>query len=697
LVPNLSTYLTMGNTLAKARDSSSPDLLQLAGTEEEGSSSSSNSSSSGGGGGSDTDWNDAMLDLEHRSVTPESGTSSMTSSSTSACMPLLSLLFGQPARRKESFLFLQDDTDEKSREENEDLLTASAYCNPKSWRVRRKSGSSGTWSFGGECKDYENDENDGTGDVESQRPRLTSANRSQSWIRFSSDLEYTDAEWLLSDTQPTVASDMRRCRPVWIVTTAALPWMTGTAVNPLLRAAYLLKHYRQTAAAKSSGKLHDQKHVSVTLVIPWLESADDRVALYGADWRDAVQQEQDAYIRQWLAESAGLPHAASQLKIEFYPARYHATFRSIFAMGDFCERLCVQEPDAVCILEEPEHVNFYRAPGKTSWRRKFPHVVGIIHTNYKAYASHHATGLLTGPLVGAYSALLVRAYSNKVIKLSPVLQDYAPEKEVVANVHGIRQQFLNLPRPTGVKVYFIGKLLWAKGLDRLLDLQALYKKRTGSYFAMDIYGSGPEEKEIERAYLGSKASADEDGSSDSPTKAAYYAWTPRRRSLPVRFLGRLDHANVPSDCKIFVNASVTEVLCTSSAEALAMGKFVIVPNHPSNVFFQQFPNCLMYQTETEFVALMQYAVAHNPEPLADHLRRTLTWEAATERFLEAATISERDAARRDRVGKQWDENLANAHYELFKGRTGDVFRKAIGAGPVSDQFQYEQVVVSSFT
>lgn len=111
-----------------------------------------------------------------------------------------------------------------------------------------------------------------------------------------------------------------------------------------------------------------------------------------------------------------------------------------------------------------------------------------------------------------------------------------------------------------------------------------------------------------------------------------------------------------------------------------MGKFVIVPSHPSNDFFAQFPNCLPYASKEEFVgtkyciicvsvlyaqffistsystlsnfslvfalfsfigtaALLYYALTHSPEPLTDEYLRALSWEAATERFEAAGSIS----------------------------------------------------------
>jgi hypothetical protein len=46
---------------------------------------------------------------------------------------------------------------------------------------------------------------------------------------LASFLDYTPEEMALSDTEPTECSDLRsRPRPIFVVTTAALPWMTGT-------------------------------------------------------------------------------------------------------------------------------------------------------------------------------------------------------------------------------------------------------------------------------------------------------------------------------------------------------------------------------------------------------------------------------------------------------------------------------------
>jgi hypothetical protein len=425
----------------------------------------------------------------------------------------------------------------------------------------------------------------------------------------------------------------------------------------------------------------------------------------------------------------------------------------------------------------------FRAPGD-GWTKQFNYVVGIVHTNYKEYASSHYSGLWTAPAISIVSSAMVRAYCHKVIKLSAVLQTYAPEKEETSNVHGVREEFLkeglrraelaatakassNATRLVSVpSVYFIGKLLWPKGLDLMLELQDYYKQCTGTYFPIDIYGSGPEETVIMKAFHGRRrpSNGEEerkkesvDGSSKKrkrsilETTLAIFGGTGkcskkkelqvnvkhtkssdilpsfevlhvkareklakikrkldsvdlpntfaelRRQPIPATFPGRVDHAEL-KEHKIFVNPSISEVLCTTTAEALAMGKFAIVPVHPSNQFFMKFPNCLAYRNKFEFVANLRWAMTHEPEPLSPELARHFTWDAATDRLIEASAITVEEALERERLGRsRLDERIAWFHNELGKGATGDMLRRIFGAGPVSQQVQYVKEMGKSDT
>lgn len=489
-------------------------------------------------------------------------------------------------------------------------------------------------------------------------------------------------------------------KSILIVSTAALPWMTGTAVNPLLRAGHLCRYTKRLSKENNLPECQ-----LVTLALPWLELEEDRETLYGDADLFRNELEQENYIRAWMKEKAGLKDESSRekgLNIIWYPARYHYGLVSIFAMGDLCSQM---PPSDVCILEEPEHLNWYRSPGD-GWTTsmKFKHVVGIVHTNYSEYASTEFHGLWTSPGINFVSACVIRGHCHKVIKLSAALPNYAQYKEQIMNVHGVRDEFL-LKHPKfsrGNQTYFIGKILWAKGFDKMLQLQDYYKECTGNYFDVHIYGNGPDYNEIVRAFHGrkhsSKMEVDDDNSNNSDdtmnSKSKFNIpksrYEFRRRPISnAKFLGRVDHIELAQDYKTFVNPSISEVLCTTTAEALAMGKFVIIPVHPCNEFFMKFPNCLAYHNESEFVDNLRRALSDVPEPLSESDRQELTWEAATNRFIKTAVITKAEACFRAKMDTNKLDDRARWFHDLMsKGYHGDTVRWVLGGGPVSEQTQY---------
>ncbi|KAA8518457.1 hypothetical protein F0562_015931 [Nyssa sinensis] len=386
-------------------------------------------------------------------------------------------------------------------------------------------------------------------------------------------------------------------RHVAIVTTASLPWMTGTAVNPLFRAAYLAESAKQ----------------NVTLLVPWLCRTDQELVYPNITF--SSPEEQEVYIRNWLEERVGFK---ADFKISFYPGKFSKERRSIIPAGDTSQFIPSKDAD-IAILEEPEHLNWYHH-GKR-WTDKFNHVVGIVHTNYLEYIKREKNGALQAFLVKHINNWVTRAHCHKVLRLSAATQDLP--KSVICNVHGVNPKFLKIgekvaaERESGQQAfskgaYFLGKMVWAKGYRELIDLLAKHKSDLDG-FNLDVFGNGEDAHEVQS--------------------------TAKKLDLNLNFMKGRDHADdALHGYKVFINPSVSDVLCTATAEALAMGKFVVCAEHPSNEFFRSFPNCLTYKTPEDFVAKVKEAMANEPRPLTPEERYNLSWEAATQRFMQYSDL-----------------------------------------------------------
>ncbi|KAL9332152.1 hypothetical protein ACSQ67_001762 [Phaseolus vulgaris] len=387
-------------------------------------------------------------------------------------------------------------------------------------------------------------------------------------------------------------------RHVAIVTTASLPWMTGTAVNPLFRAAYLSQSAKQ----------------KVTLLVPWLCKSDQEL-VYPSSLTFTSPEEQEVYIRSWLEERIGFK---ADFKISFYPGKFSKERRSIIPAGDTSQFIPSRDAD-IAILEEPEHLNWYHH-GKR-WTDKFNHVVGIVHTNYLEYIKREKNGALQAFFVKHINNWVTRAYCHKVLRLSAATQDLP--KSVICNVHGVNPKFLKIGEKIAAErelgqisftkgAYFLGKMVWAKGYKELIDLLAKHKADLDG-FKLDVFGNGEDANEVQSAAS--------------------------KLDLNLCFQKGRDHADDSlHGYKVFINPSISDVLCTATAEALAMGKFVVCADHPSNEFFRSFPNCLTYKTSEDFVAKVKEALENEPYPLTPEQRYQLSWEAATQRFMEYSEL-----------------------------------------------------------
>lgn len=390
---------------------------------------------------------------------------------------------------------------------------------------------------------------------------------------------------------------MAKKQHIAIYTTASLPWMTGTAVNPLFRACYLAKDGER----------------KVTLAIPWL-SPKDQALVYPDDIRFNSALEQEAYVRKWLEDRTRF---ISRFDIKFYPGRFSVDKRSILPVGDITEIIPDEEAD-IAVLEEPEHLTWYHH-GKR-WKRKFRYVIGIVHTNYLEYVKRE-TNAAEALLLKYVNSWLVSIYCHKVIRLSAATQDLP--RSVICNVHGVNPKFLEIGKkkkeeleagkPAFTKgAYYIGKMIWSKGYKELLDLLKEHQKEL-SGLEVDLFGNGEDSNEVREEA--------------------------KKLEITVRVHPGRDHADpLFHDYRVFLNPSTTDVVCTTTAEALAMGKIVVCAKHPSNEFFKQFPNCRMYNDSKGFVTATQKAPSENPAPLTDAQRHELSWEAATERFLRVAEL-----------------------------------------------------------
>ena len=368
------------------------------------------------------------------------------------------------------------------------------------------------------------------------------------------------------------AEDQAAVKTVGIVATASLPWLTGASIAPLYHGVHMKK-----------------RGYEVTLYLPWAPLDEQRKFL--GPWTLRRPEEVRGYVRQWLPEFLRpfLP------EIRLYPAWYSRLIKSVLSSKDL--NTLVDDHDVI-VLEEPEHL-FWCQPW-SAFRKGRQGVLGIVLTNYAAYHQHHVPRFFVD-LLRAYSLGIMRRVCHRIIAIAPVEpRILAFDNSRVVPVNAVRSEFFRAAPPTrGTGCYFMGKLIPEKGLEEMF--RGLGQAGVSG---IDLFGQGDED-EVRQT-------------------AGRFGVTPMFRG----------ETNRPwtdaSPYRVFINCSRSEYFCTTTANALAMQQWVILPRHPSNEFFYPFENCLVYESFEQLCSHIGHALSH--APAHDPGVTALSWEKAADRL-----------------------------------------------------------------
>lgn len=413
----------------------------------------------------------------------------------------------------------------------------------------------------------------------------------------------------------TAASNLRRPdRHVTVLTTAALPWKTGPAINAMMRAIHFAKRGH-----------------TVVLLLPWIAPKDQKL-VFGELFE--TREDQERFIWSWCAERAKVDLATLPLELRWYTANYMEAVRSVFPEGD-CSEALGDGPRDVLIMEGPEHLCWYHNGQR--WPSLFQHVIGVVHTDYQVYLKGMGYEGLLGAdnfrdsLFFTFTSLVCSAYCDVTVKLSNT--GISLPNQVCMNINGVRDEFFDIPTRSAsarsgeveiadaAVIYCVGKAALQKGWASLFKLLEAWSSDEAP-LRIDAYSSGPDREAIGEL---AKRLCD-------------------RGEVSVELHDGADHADPKFwNYRVLVSASTAEMLCTVTAEALAAGKQVVIPAHSSNLFFKaNFPDrCHFFAPEDpkSFATALRSALAPGePRPLPDEAARLISWDAALDRLQSASEV-----------------------------------------------------------